>query len=87
MNRFPDNLGDFANLTFHEVFEKYPKWIELVVDRWTTSSGIFKKFHDYVLERMKDHASRLEHIERCREFVKGIEQIDCAEYLLKYYNE
>ena len=85
MNRFPDNLGDFANLTFHEVFVMHPKWIEVVVDRWTTSSGIFKDFHEYVSERMKDPASRSEHIDRCREYVKTLEQRDWPEYLLKYY--
>ena len=86
MDRFPKDFGnELSGLTFDELFEKHPKWIEYVADMWTDDcTGIFKRLREYVLLRMQDPISRSEHEARCVAFVKNLP--DVPPYLLKYDN-
>ena len=60
MQRFPENFGnELAGMSFADLFETQPKWVEYVNDLWTDDcTGLFKKLRDYVLLRMKDHISK-----------------------------
>ena len=81
--RFPDNVGDFGGKTFDEIFVTLPKWVEYVTT-WTNATGLFEEFRKYVKTRLCFESSRVEHEDRCREYVKNKFLGDLPEYLLKY---
>ena len=86
MDRFPDNFGiELAGLTFDEIFEKHPKWVACVSEMWTDKcTGLFKRFRKYILLRLKDDLSRIEHEQRCHKYVNSLTNRNIPEYLLKY---
>ena len=86
MDRFPENFGiELAGLTFEQIFENHPKWIACVADNWTDNcTGLFKKFRNYVLLRLKDDLSRIEHEQRCYKYVRTLDQSNLPPYLIKY---
>ena len=82
--KFPDKFGtDLAGLTFCEVFELHPKWIECVRTTWTDNcTGLFLEFLQYVRLRLVDPISVDQHEDRCRQYVKGKKNL--PDYLVKY---
>ena len=81
--KFPDNFGtDLAGLTFCEVFEMHPKWIECVRETWTSNcTGLFLEFLQYVRLRLVDPISVDQHEDRCRKYVKK-----CKKSQKRFYN-
>ena len=89
MDRFPENFGiELAGLSFDEIFKKHPKWIACVSELWTDNcTGLFKKFRNYVMLRLKDDLSRIEHEQRCYKFVQSLgARKEIPVYLIKYSN-
>ena len=86
MERFPDDFGiELAGLSFDEIFEQFPKWVECVSEHWTDNcTGLFLKFRNYILLRLKDDISRIKHTQRCYEYVKTLKDSNLPEYLIKY---
>ena len=80
---FPPEVGELGGLTFDEIFEKLPKWVEFA-RTWTKATGIFEEYRKYIIARLTFKTSRAEHEGRCREFVKDKFIGDLPEYLLKY---
>ena len=89
MERFPDNFGnELAGMSFEEIFEDSPKWIECVRDTWTDScTGIFLRFRNYVMLRFKDIISVTEHESRCRAFVNNLSKDKIPCYMIKYHED
>ena len=86
MDKFPKDFGnELAGMSFEDLFEKSPKWVEYVDDMWTDDcTGLFRKLRDYILLRLKDPVSKAEHEARCAEYVKSLKETDVPPYLLKY---
>jgi hypothetical protein len=86
MERFPSNFGtDLAGLSFNEIFDQQPKWVEYVSELWTDNcTGLFLDFRNYIILRLKDPISRSEHEQRCHEYVKTMKIRQLPEYLVKY---
>ena len=82
---FPDGFGELENMTFEEVFEKHPKWVECCDSCWTeNNTGLFKRFYDFVKEQLSEASVREEHEKRCRAYVKTLGKSECPRYLVKY---
>jgi hypothetical protein len=86
MERFPVEFGmDLAGKTFEDIFEHFPKWVACVELTWTDNcTGLFKRFREFILLRLQDPISRIEHDNRCQEFVKTLKRDTVPQYLLKY---
>jgi len=86
MERFPDDFGiELAGKTFEDIFNYFPKWVACVEHTWTDNcTGLFKRFREYIMLRLKDPVSRIEHEKRCYEFVKTIKSEKLPMYLVKY---
>jgi hypothetical protein len=86
MTIFPEEMGDeLGGMSFEEVFEKHPKWVECVDTCWTDNcTGLFLKFYKFVKLRLHDPISRIKHEHRCENFVKTLSTDKLPEYLLKY---
>jgi hypothetical protein len=84
--KFPENFGiELAGMTFEEVFKTKCKWIECVSHTWRSDcTGFFKEFHQFVMLRLMDPISRSNHEERCRYYVKTLDEKDIPSYLKKY---
>ena len=82
--RFPPGFGEFDGMTFTEVFERMPKWIECVTTCWTPEcTGLFLDFYKFVHIQLDDPKLRRAHEGRCREYVKTITG-ELPSYLEKY---
>ena len=86
MQSFPKDFGiELAGLSFDEIFEKHPKWVECVSQLWTDNcTGLFKDFRNYILHRLYDDICRIEHKQRCHKYVKSLNTRNIPEYLVKY---
>mgnify|MGYP006178586631 CR=1 FL=1 len=85
MKRFPENFGtELAGVSFEELFEQHPKWVEYIAALWTADcTGLFKELRAYVLLRLKDPISKAEHEQRCSEYVRSL-TTEIPTYLVKY---
>jgi hypothetical protein len=86
MFKFPENFGnELAGMTFNDIFERKPKWVECCHATWTKNcTGLFLEFKKFIKLRMTDLISRTEHEFRCREYVKTLDANKIPEYLIKY---
>ena len=90
MTRFPINFGhDLAGLSFVEVWKQHPKWIAFVAASWTNDcTGLFLEFLQFVRARMTDDRMRVDHENRCEEYVRELLAIKpdgkLPSYLEKY---
>ena len=86
MPKFPKNFGsELAGMSFSEIFEQKPKWVECCDACWTAvCTGLFLDFKIFIKLRLTDPISRTEHEFRCREYVKTLDTKKIPEYLLKY---
>lgn len=85
MGSFPKNFGnELCGMTFEEIFEQKPKWVECVAETWGDCTGLFLEFKQFIKMRLTDPISQTEHEFRCREFVKTLDANKIPEYLIKY---
>ena len=83
--RFPSGIGELENMTFQEVFDTKPKWIECVDKLWTpANTGLFQKFYKFVKNELADPERRKEHEDRCRVYAKTLDKSKIPRYLIKY---
>ena len=81
--KFPLSMGTWlGGKSFLLVFETHPKIVEYVRTCWTSSTGLFKTFYDYVIFQLSVPQLVEEHEERCRQFCKKNTKL--PGYLLKY---
>ena len=90
MERFPDDFaGELQGLTFDEVLNDHPRWIEFVRSCWTENcTGLFLDFLNYVRMRMEQDCVREAHERRCVEYVRTLlarnPDVKLPSYLVKY---
>ena len=86
MQRFPENFGnELAGKSFEDIFQYFPKWVACVELTWTDNcTGLFEEFRSYILLRLQDPVSRIEHEQRCQEYVKTLTLKQLPSYLIKY---
>jgi len=86
MQRFPEDFGtELAGKSFEEIFTEFPKWVACVEHTWTENcTGLFEEFRNYILLRLQDPVSRIEHDQRCYDYVKTLTLQKMPSYLIKY---
>jgi hypothetical protein len=88
MPRFPEEMGELAGMTFEDVFEKCPKWVEFVDSSWTDNcTGLFAEFQTFVKLRLENPISKIKHEHRCEKYVKTQKGKKLPEYLVKYLDD
>ena len=82
---FPTGFGDLGDLSFEEVFVRFPKWVACVDRCWTeNNTGLFKQFYEFVKRRLSEKIFREEHDARCRQLVASMESAEIPQYLVNY---
>jgi hypothetical protein len=84
---FPEGAGpELAGLTFIQVFEQKPKVVEFLRKLWIERccTGIFLDFFKFVKGMLNCPFVMTEHEERCKEYVKTIENDKVPTYMKDY---
>ena len=83
VDKFPPSI--LGGRTFQEVFVQDPKWVECVSETWTNNStGWCKDFQLFVKTMLSNPIVKLEHENRCEQYVKTLLDEKIPSYLIKH---
>ena len=85
--KFPKELGgDLGDRTFLDILMRSPDIVEFVDSLWVEerTTGIFKKFYEYIKFMLQNPLVKCEHQDRARAYVKKISKEELPSYMMKY---
>ena len=53
INKFPDDFGELASLTFEEAFESKKEFVDFTLNEMQNPSGLWKHWHDFCTRKIK----------------------------------
>ncbi len=84
--KFPDSVGELGGLSFSYIFENKPKIVEFLRRLWIEAqcTGIYLDFYKYTMGMLNCPFLLQEHEERCKKFVKGLDDDKVPDYMKSY---